>query len=81
MRLSVLDRPGSLATIARRMADRGISLQSLMQRPGDRADASHAAVAIITHATTETSIREALELTVQDGVVSDKPQVIRIERP
>ena len=63
------------------MADRGISLQSLMQRAGERADASHAAVAIITHATTETSIREALKLTVQDGVVSDKPQVIRIERP
>jgi homoserine dehydrogenase len=81
VRLSVLDRPGSLATIARRMADRGISLQSLMQRPGERADSSHVAVAIITHATTETSIREALELTVQDGVVSDKPQVIRIERP
>ena len=80
VRLSVLDRPGSLATIARRMADHGISLQSLMQRPGDRADSSHVAVAIITHATTETSIREALELTVQDGVVSDKPQVIRIER-
>ena len=81
VRLSVLDRPGSLATIARRMADRGISLESLMQKPGDGANASHAAVAIITHATTETSIREALDLTVQDGVVRDKPQVIRIERP
>jgi len=38
-------------------------------------------VVIVTHATTETSIREALALTVQDGVVREKPQLIRIERP
>jgi hypothetical protein len=35
---------------------------------------------MITHATTETSIREALSLAVADGVVKDTPQVIRIER-
>ena len=37
-------------------------------------------VVLITQATTETSIREALELAVADGVVKEKPQVIRIER-
>ena len=79
MRLSVLDRPGSLAAIARRMADRAISLESIVQkRAGD--DDTHVSVAIVTHATTETLIREALALTLQDGVVRDKPQLIRIER-
>jgi len=37
-------------------------------------------VVLITKATTEASIREALELAVGDGVVREKPQVIRIER-
>jgi homoserine dehydrogenase len=81
VRLSAVDRPGSLAGIAGRMAERGVSLESVMQRPADGGDASHASLSVITHATTEVSIREALALTVQDGVVRGKPQVIRIERP
>jgi homoserine dehydrogenase len=81
VRLSAVDKPGSLASIAGRMAERGVSLESVMQKPADGGDASHASLAVITHATTETSIREALALTVQDGVVRGKPQVIRIERP
>jgi homoserine dehydrogenase len=81
VRLSVLDRPGSMATIARRMADRSISLESVVQKRAGNDASSHVAVVIVTHATTETSIREALALTVQDGVAREKPQVIRIERP
>jgi homoserine dehydrogenase len=80
VRLSVLDRPGSLAAIARRMADRAISMESIVQKRAGGDDSSHVSVALITHATTETSIREALALTLQDGVVRDKPQLIRIER-
>jgi hypothetical protein len=34
----------------------------------------------MTHGTTEASIREALTRTVEDGVVRERPQVIRIER-
>jgi len=80
MRLSVLDRPGSLAAIARRMADGAISLESIVQKRAGGDASSHVSVALVTHATTEASIREALALTLQDGVVRDKPQVIRIER-
>jgi len=81
VRLTVLDKPGSMATIARRMADRSISLESIVQKRAGGDDSSHVAVVIVTHATTETSIREALAHTVQDGVVREKPQLIRIERP
>jgi homoserine dehydrogenase len=81
VRLSVLDKPGSMAIIARRMADRSISLESIVQKRVSGDESSHVAVVIVTHATTETSIREALALTVQDGVVRETPQVIRIERP
>jgi homoserine dehydrogenase len=80
VRLSVLDKPGSLAAIARRMADRAISMESIVQKRVLGDDGAYVSVALITHATTETSIREALDLTLQDGVVRDKPQLIRIER-
>ena len=81
VRLSVLDRPGAMAKIATRMADRSISLDSIMQKRTGADESPYVSVVIVTHATTETSIREALALTMQDGFVRDKPQVIRIERP
>jgi homoserine dehydrogenase len=81
VRLSVLDRPGAMAKIATRMADKSISLDSIMQKRTEADESPYVSVVIVTHATTETSIREALALTMQDGFVRDKPQVIRIERP
>ncbi|HEY1942874.1 MAG TPA: homoserine dehydrogenase [Roseiarcus sp.] len=81
VRLAVVDRPGSMATIATRMGERRISLEAIMQkRRPHGASVEIAPVVLITHATTETSIREALALAVADGVVKEKPQVIRIER-
>ncbi len=82
VRLAVVDRPGSMASIATRMGERKISLEAIMQkRPAKGAPSSDIApVVLITHATTEASIREALALALADGVVKDKPQVIRIER-
>ena len=53
----------------------------MQKRPAKGAPSSEIApVVLITHATTEASIREALALAVADGVVKEKPQVIRIER-
>jgi homoserine dehydrogenase len=82
VRLAVVDRPGSMASIATRMGERKISLEAIMQkRPAKGAPSSEIApVVLITHATTEASIREALALALADGVVKDKPQVIRLER-
>ena len=82
VRMGVVDRPGSVAVIAKRMGERSISLEAIMQKRSDLgAPASEfVPVVLITKATTETSIREALDLAVADGVVREKPQVIRIER-
>ena len=85
IRLSVFDRPGAFAAIASRMAERQISLESIMQRGGvgPRTAAEPGKpvpVVLITYATTETVIREALEAVVGDGYIAEKPQVIRIER-
>ena len=85
IRLSVHDRPGAAAAIATRMGERQISLESIMQR-GRRAKGSSVSsgapvpVILITYATTESTIREALAAVVEDGYIAERPQVIRIER-
>jgi homoserine dehydrogenase len=85
IRLSVYNRPGAAAAIATRMAELQISLESIVQRsrPGTRADTSGEApvpVILITYATYEKTIRQALDAVVADGYIAEKPQVIRIER-
>ncbi len=89
IRLAVVDRPGTAAAIARRMADEQISLESIMQHGRDRrphggedparAD-KPALVVLITYATSEDAVRRALAAIEVDGVLSEKPQVIRIEK-
>jgi homoserine dehydrogenase len=88
IRLSVYDQTGAFAAIAGRMADQGISIESIVQRrppaelPGfDRPHkGSPAAVVMITHQTTEAAIRKALAAIERDGHVDQKPQMIRIEK-
>jgi homoserine dehydrogenase len=88
IRLSVLDRTGAFAAIASRMAEQGISIESIVQRrkraelPGSkRRDAgSPAAVVMITYETTEAAIRKALAAIERDRHVDAKPQMIRIEK-
>ena len=82
VRLALYDRPGAAAAIAMRMAEKGISLESIVQRSRPRGVASGTPVPVtfITHATPEHAIREAIAAVVQDGHIAEKPQVIRIER-
>ncbi|WP_072374539.1 homoserine dehydrogenase [Hyphomicrobium sp. NDB2Meth4] len=89
VRMSVFDRPGAMAAIAKRMGDREISIESIVQRrprsavPGVAArqkPGAPALVVIITHETTEEAIRQAVDAITQDGQVSERPQVIRIEK-
>jgi len=84
IRLSVPDVPGAFARIATRMAERSISLESIMQRGGlrgaGRTRTDPVGVILITHATSEHLVREALDAIYADGVIAEKAQVIRIER-
>ena len=83
IRLSLYDRPGAAAAIATRMAEHGISLESIVQkrRPGaSKVPGGPVPVVLITHATHEKSVRQALTAAVSDGFLAEKPQVIRIER-
>jgi homoserine dehydrogenase len=88
VRLAVYDRPGAMASIAGRMGERGVSLESIVQRrprgaqPGIDARPKPGApttVILITHETTEEAMRSALEAIHKDGQVAEKPQMIRIE--
>jgi homoserine dehydrogenase len=85
LRLKVRDRPGAFAAIARRMAEAGISLDSIVQRnrpPGTapRHDSDLLQpVMIITHSTTEQAVRSALRNIEAEGEISGRPQMIRIE--
>ena len=86
IRLLARDKPGSAATIARRLAQQGISIESIVQRhagtqggsnPGKAAPVP---VILITYATTEDAVRRALAAVRRDRVISGSPQVIRIEK-
>jgi homoserine dehydrogenase len=88
IRLLARDRPGTAATIAHRLAQQKISLESIVQRhPVGSAGAarpgrSNEAVPVImtTYATSEDAVHKALAAVRRDRVVSGKPQVIRIEK-
>jgi homoserine dehydrogenase len=88
VRLAVYDRPGAMAGIAGRMGERGVSLESIVQRRPPGAQIGIAArlkpgaptpVILITHETTEEAMRGALSSIDKDGNVSERPQMIRIE--
>jgi homoserine dehydrogenase len=84
IRLSLNDRAGAFASIAKRMADQGISLESIVQhrRSDDKPTSVDDAqpVILITHETTEAAIRAALEKIKSDGHLAAPSQMIRIER-
>ena len=89
IRLLAVDRPGTAATIAKRLAQQNISLESIVQRHrgerphgGDIPGRSGAPVPVIliTYATTEDAVYKALAAVGRDRVISGKPQVIRIEK-
>lgn len=81
IRLSVYDRTGVFASLAKRMAENDISLESIVQRPIVETQAQGTkTIVLITHQTTEAAVRKALEAIMQDGNLIDKPQMIRIER-
>ena len=78
IRLTVHDRTGVFAAIAKRMADNDISLESIVQHSAD-ADAQKTVI-LVTHETTEAAVRKATDGITKDGHLTTKPQVIRIER-
>ena len=85
IRLLARDKPGTAATIAKRLAEQEISLESIVQRhaKGDTgvvAKNGSVPVILITYATSEDAVRKALAAVGRDRVISGRPQMIRIEK-
>jgi homoserine dehydrogenase len=85
IRLMARDKPGTAATIAQRLADQEISLESIVQRhhqaqPTSDGKGRSVPVILVTYATTEDAVRKALAAVGKDRVISGRPQVIRIEK-
>ena len=85
IRLMARDKPGTAASIATRLAEQEISLESIVQRhpkDGPSADTAKGSVPVIliTYATSEDGVRKALAAVGRDKVISGRPQVIRIEK-
>jgi len=86
IRMLAVDKPGTAATIAKRLAQHNISMESIVQRhsgpPAGGAEKGKGPVPviIITYATTEDAVRKALAAVQRDRVISGRPQLIRIEK-
>ncbi|MER8389443.1 homoserine dehydrogenase [Mesorhizobium sp. M1428] len=80
IRLTVHDRLGVFAAIAKRMADNDISLESIVQHATGPETEAQKTVILVTHETTEAAVRKAVDGITRDSLLTDKPQVIRIER-
>jgi homoserine dehydrogenase len=82
IRMTVEDRAGVFAGIATHMAENSISLESIVQRAKQHTSSGgRQTVILVTHATTEASVRTAVDAIKTDGYLIGEPQVIRIERP
>ncbi|OHV85179.1 homoserine dehydrogenase [Ensifer sp. LCM 4579] len=82
IRLKVLDRTGVFANIAGHMAENDISLESIMQHSTHYLDAAEPkTIILVTHATFEAYVRQAISSIRGEGYLVGEPQVIRIERP
>jgi homoserine dehydrogenase len=81
-----VDKPGTAASITKRLAQHNISMESIVQRhrgpQGGTAAKGHGPVPVIliTYATTEDAVRKALAAVQRDKVISGRPQLIRIEK-
>ena len=87
IRLMARDLAGTAATIATRLAEQKISIESIVQRHPNgvnidvvKGKASPVPVILITYATSEDAVYRALKAVQRDKVISGRPQVIRIEK-
>jgi homoserine dehydrogenase len=83
--LELYDRSGEVASVAQSMANHKISLESIIQSGAknsgkDTGARETAPFVLITHDTTEKSVREALTEIEKNGHVAQPPRMIRIER-
>ncbi|HYP18399.1 MAG TPA: homoserine dehydrogenase [Opitutus sp.] len=76
LRLTVKDRPGVLARVASVMAERRVSIASVIQNRADRPDA--ASLVLTTHDSNEHAIQATITRLAKLPVVLERPLLLRI---
>jgi homoserine dehydrogenase len=77
LRFQVVDQPGVLAEIAGRLAQAGVSIESMIQR--GRASGEPVAIVMITHECAPMSVESALKAIAGSDKVLGKPTMIPME--
>ncbi|MGI6216558.1 MAG: homoserine dehydrogenase [Coriobacteriales bacterium] len=75
IRIPVKDRTGVIAAISKILADRGISIKSVMQRGGDGKTTD---LMVITHESHEDAVQGAIADMMETEVLVSEPQIIRL---
>jgi homoserine dehydrogenase len=75
VRLTVWDRPGVLAQVANVFGGRGVSIESVVQRPGEPGTAT---LVLLTHAAREDAAFGAVEETAALDLSREAPRVLRV---
>ena len=78
LRMSVADRPGVLAQIAKILGDLSISISSVIQKEAD-AQTQTAEIVIMTHPAREQAMQQALTEMKEIPVVKEICNFIRVE--
>nr|WP_207791287.1 homoserine dehydrogenase [Sphingosinicella soli] len=76
LRLSVADETGVLAELTATLRDAGVSIDSLIQR--GQAESGGVFIAIVSHETSESAVREAIEAMRASGSVLGEPMLMHI---
>ena len=78
LRFLVKDQPGVIAAVSETLAEAGVSIESFLQKPVEKADG--VPIVLTTHAVAESVLMAAIERIAALPVVLDRPRLLRIAR-
>jgi homoserine dehydrogenase len=81
VRFTMADRPGAMALIGKALADREVSIESMIQQPcpPEEAEGSLATISIVTHKANEAALQAALAEIERHSMSMAKAFVMRVE--
>ena len=77
LRILAQDKSGVMAAIAEDLAEEGVSIESVIQRGGDKQDG--VLIVLVTHECRESVMRNAVNRIAAHQAVLERPKLIRIE--
>jgi homoserine dehydrogenase len=78
LRFLVKDEPGVIAAVSETLAEAGVSIESFLQKPVDKAEG--VPIVLTTHAVAESTLTAAIDRIANLSSVLDRPRLLRIAR-